>query len=273
MSASTAQVSKTRTRYSATQWVKLDAQGVYYKDLNREIRSLALKGARRFEIRNVFGQRYLGTNLWGIEDRDKIQIRVYGTPGSDMGAFMDGPMIEVFGNAQDATGNTMNCGKVVIHGSAGDVLGYGMRGGEIYVRGNVGYRVGIHMKEYMDKIPTVVIGGNMQDFFGEYMAGGRIIVLNKFFEDNPPVRQSYFIGTGMHGGAIFIRGDVDLNQIGAEVGVEDPTDSEWKAIEKYVHNFCRVFDLEAKKAKLLKRHKFTKLFAKSSRPYGRWYAY
>jgi glutamate synthase domain-containing protein 3 len=273
MSASTAQVSKTRTRYSATQWVKLDAQGVYYKDLNREIRSLALKGARRFEIRNVFGQRYLGTNLWGIEDRDKIQIRVYGTPGSDMGAFMDGPMIEVFGNAQDATGNTMNCGKVVIHGSAGDVLGYGMRGGEIYVRGNVGYRVGIHMKEYMDKIPTVVIGGNMQDFFGEYMAGGRIIVLNKFFEDNPPVRQSYFIGTGMHGGAIFIRGDVDLNQIGAEVGVEDPTDSEWKAIEKYVHNFCRVFDLEAKKAKLLKRHKFTKLFAKSSRPYGRLYAY
>ncbi|UCF29963.1 MAG: hypothetical protein JSV26_07670 [bacterium] len=265
--------SRSGKQRSGAHWIKLDAQGVYYKDLNRQIRSLALQGDRRFEIHNVFGQRYLGTNLWGIEGRDRIVIRVYGTPGSDMGAFMDGPRIEVFGNAQDATGNTMNCGQIAIHGSAGDVLGYGMRGGEIYVRDNVGYRVGIHMKEYRDKIPTVVIGGTMQDFFGEYMAGGRIIVLNKFFADNPPVRRSYFIGTGMHGGNIYVRGDVDLHQIGAEVGIASPTDAEWKIIEKYVHNFCKVFGLEENKAKLLKRHKFTRLYAKSSRPYGRLYAY
>ncbi len=252
---------------------KLDARGVYYKDLNGEIRTLALQGARRFEVDNVFGQRYFGTNLWGIEGRDKIKIRVNGTPGSDLGAFMDGPTVEVFGNAQDATGNTMNCGRIIIHGSAGDVLGYGMRGGEIYVRGNVGYRVGIHMKEYMDKVPTVVIGGTMQDFFGEYMAGGRIIVLNKFFEDNPPIRQSYFIGTGMHGGNIFVRGDVHANQLGAEVGIAEPTDEEWKKIEKYVANFCKFFKMEAEQVKLLKREKFWRLYAKSKRPYGRLYAY
>lgn len=152
--------------------IKLDATGAYYKDLNRQIRALAQEGARKFEIHNVYGQRYIGTNLWGIEDRDKIHIRIHGTPGSDMGAFMDGPTLEVIGNAQDATGNTMNCGRIIVHGSAGDVLGYGMRGGEIYVRGNVGYRVGIHMKEYQDKVPTIVIGGTMQDFFGEYMASG-----------------------------------------------------------------------------------------------------
>ncbi len=256
---------------SPRQWVKIDASGMYYKDLNRKIRSLAEEGARRFELHNVYGQRYIGTNLWDTE-RDKIRIRVYGTPGSDMGAFMDGPEIEVFGNAQDATGNTMNCGKIVVHGSAGDVLGYGMRGGEIYIRGNVGYRVGIHMKEYEKKVPTIVIGGTMQDFFGEYMAGGRIIIMNKFYEDNPPVRQSYFIGTGMHGGNIYIRGKVNIEQIGAEVGMEKPSEKEMKVIEKYVTNFCREFGLEEKYQRVMTKQ-FWRLYPKSTRPYGMLYAY
>ena len=251
----------------------IDAGGVHYRDLNRRIRSMALAGARCFDVRNVFGQRYLGTNLWGIADRENIMIRINGTPGSDLGAFMDGPTIEVFGNGQDATGNTMNSGRIVIHGSAGDVLGYGMRGGEIYVRGNVGYRVGIHMKEYMDRVPTIVIGGTIQDFFGEYMAGGRVIVLNKFFDGNPPQRQSYFIGTGMHGGSIYVRGSVEAHQIGVEVDVAEPTDEEYIIIREYVGNFCRFFNLEEKRAELLKRDRFRRLYPKSSRPYGTLYAY
>ena len=272
MSVSSA-AKKKRVQVANRKTIKLDATGAYYKDLNRQIRTLAQEGARKFEINNVFGQRYLGTNLWGVEDREKISIRVYGTPGSDMGAFMDGPTLEVFGNVQDATGNTMNCGRIIVHGWAGDVLGYGMRGGEIYIRGNVGYRVGIHMKEYQNKVPTIVVGGTMQDFFGEYMAGGRIIVLNKFFDDNPPLRQSYFIGTGMHGGSIFVRGDVEAHQIGVEVGISEPTDKEWKEIEKYVAKYCTVFGLEKNQVKLLKREKFYRLSAKSKRPYGTMYAY
>ena len=259
------------TRYAPGTWVQLDARGVHYKDLNRQIRALVKEGARRFEVRNVFGQRYIGTNLFGIQ-RDEVKIRVFGTPGSDLGAFMDGPTIEVYGNAQDATGNTMNQGRIIIHGSAGDVLGYGMRGGEIYVRGNVGYRVGIHMKEYMGKIPTIVVGGMMQDFFGEYMAGGKIIVLNKFFEDNPPVRESFFIGTGMHGGSIFVRGDVDPTQIGAEVGVEAPTAEETTCIRHHTDEFCRHFGLPDMTGKIMKGP-FWRLFPKSARPYGRLYAY
>ena len=272
MNTAQAKQVKQKKGLSPRQWVKIDAKGMYHKDLNRQIRALAEQGARRFDLLNVYGQRYIGTNLWATE-RDKIRIRVHGTPGSDMGAFMDGPEIEVFGNTQDATGNTMNCGKIVIHGSAGDVLGYGMRGGEIYVRGNVGYRVGIHMKEYDDRVPTIVVGGTVQDFFGEYMAGGRIIVLNKFFEDNPPVRQSYFIGTGMHGGNIYFRGDVNIEQIGAEVSVIEPTDAEWRTITKYVHNYCKAFDMGERKARLLNREKFWRLYPKSTRPYGMLYAY
>jgi len=259
--------------HCSTTVAAIDAKGVHYKDLNRRIRSLALEGKGRFEVCNVFGQRYFGTNLWGIEDRENIRIRLHGTPGSDLGAFMDGPKIEVMGNVQDATGNTMNSGRIIIHGSAGDVLGYGMRGGEIYVRGNVGYRVGIHMKEYMNVIPTIVIGGTIRDFFGEYMAGGRIIVLNRFFDENPPTRQSYFIGTGMHGGNIFIRGEVEPHQIGAEVGVVEPTEEEYEEIRKYVGNFCRYFNLEKKTADILRKDRFYKLYAKSKRPYGSLYAY
>jgi glutamate synthase domain-containing protein 3 len=253
--------------------VTIDARGIHYKELNRRIRSLAQEGNTVFEVKNVFGQRYFGTNLWGIEEREKIRIKVHGTPGSDLGAFMDGPTIEVMGNVQDATGNTMNGGRIIVHGSAGDILGYGMRGGEIYVRGSVGYRVGIHMKEYMDVIPTIVIGGTIQDFFGEYMAGGRIIVLNRFFDDNPPPRESYFIGTGMHGGSIFIRGEVQAHQIGAEVGVAEPTDEEYRQIGQYVDRFCKYFHFGSREAESIRKERFSRLNAKSKRPYGQLYAY
>ncbi len=33
------------------------------------------------------------------------------------------------------------------------------------------------MKEYMDKVPKIVIGQKAGDFLGEYMAGGRIVVM------------------------------------------------------------------------------------------------
>lgn len=263
---------KLETKYHAPgTWAQIDAEGVHYKEMNRMIRALALEGARNIEVKNVHGQRYIGTNLHGVP-RDNLRIRVYGTPGSDLAAFMDGPSIEVYGNVQDAVGNTMNDGKIIIHGSAGDVLGYGMRGGEIYVRGNVGYRVGIHMKEHLERVPTVVIGGTVQDFFGEYMAGGRIVVLNTFFESNPPVRDSYFIGTGMHGGAIFIHGKVRLNQLGDEVGVKKPSTEEVEGIANYVREFSRHFGLPDVMDKL-RMESFRKLYPKSSRPYSRHYAY
>jgi len=85
-----------------------------------------------------------------------------------------------------------------------------MRGGKIFVRDNVGYRSGIHMKEYKDKVPVLVIGGTAKDFLGEYMAGGIIIVLNIDKEGNDLGKiKGRFIGTGIHGGSIYIRGDVD----------------------------------------------------------------
>ena len=129
--------------------IKVDAEGMYYKDLNALLRqAISSNGIEKIEIQNVCGQRYIGTDL-----DTTAQIDIYGTPGNDLGAFMNGPKLVVHGNAQDGCGNTMNDGQIIIHGHAGDVTGNSMRGGKIFVRDYVGYRVGIHMKQYQKKIP------------------------------------------------------------------------------------------------------------------------
>ena len=94
-----------------------------------------------------------------------------------MGAYLNGAELIVHGNAQDAVGDTMNDGLIAVNGNIGDAAGYAMRGGKIFVKGDAGYRAGIHMKEYKEKIPVMIIGGRAGSFLGEYQAGGVIVVL------------------------------------------------------------------------------------------------
>ncbi|OYV07904.1 MAG: Glutamate synthase, alpha subunit domain protein, partial [Methanosaeta sp. ASP1-2] len=129
--------------------------------------------------------------------------------GNDLAAFLFGHKITVYGNAQDGVGNTMDAGEIVVKGRAGDVLGFSMRGGEIYVRESCGYRTALHLKEYEDKRPVLVVGGTSQDFLGEYMAGGIVILLDLRGQGY----NAHFIGTGMHGGAIYLRGTVEPDQV------------------------------------------------------------
>lgn len=140
----------------------IDAKNMPYAELNKMIRD---SDEQKFTLENVLGQRYIGAGLSGKE------ILIKGTPGNALGAYLNGAKISVHGNAQDATGDTMNDGAIIIHGNSGDTTGYAMRSGEIYVQGNAGYRVGIHMKSYQDMFPTIVIGGKVGDFLGEYQAG------------------------------------------------------------------------------------------------------
>ncbi|KAA5808471.1 hypothetical protein [Thermoanaerobacterium thermosaccharolyticum] len=239
----------------------IDAQDMHYKDLNEIIKELVKSGEDIINLKNVNGQRYIGDSLNG-----KTKINIEGTPGNDLAAFMDGLTIEVFGNGQDAIGNTMNDGNIIVHGHVGDVAGYGMRGGTMYIENDAGYRVGIHMKQYKDKIPVLVIGGTSGDFFGEYMAGGCMIVLN--LKNNKDIVGEY-CGTGMHGGVIFLRGDVEDYKLGKEVIKEDATDDDLKVISKYVKNFSSYFDYDFDK---IMNHKFIKLHPAGSRPYGKLYA-
>jgi glutamate synthase domain-containing protein 3 len=242
----------------------IDARGIYYKTLNEQIREEIEAGATEVVLDNVIGQRYIGTGL----AYQGVTVVVNGVPGNDLAAFMNGPTLVVNENAQDGVANTMNSGLVVINGDAGDVLGYGMRGGSVYVRGNVGYRVGIHMKEFGDTSPLLVIGGHARDFLGEYMAGGEIIVLG-LGQDSSPVVGSY-VGTGMHAGVMYVRGQVAEHQLGKEVRLLDPPEADQARIVEIVNDYCRVMGLDP--GTVLNRP-FVKIYPYSSRPYGRMYVY
>ncbi|NLG26689.1 MAG: hypothetical protein GX557_02180 [Chloroflexi bacterium] len=242
----------------------LDARGLPYRDLNAQIRALVDQGRRDIRLIGVLGQRYIGTNL-----REPVRLVIDGVPGNDLAAFMDGPTIEVRGSAQDGCGNTMNGGTIVIHGAAGDIIGHSMRGGEIYVRDSVGYRVGIHMKEYEDVRPVIVIGGTAQHFLGEYMAGGILIVLGRNLAANA-VHPSHYLGTGMHGGAIYLRGHVDPAHVGKEVGQAPLLPDDLWLLQRYVGAYAQHFGADAE---ALLRGPFVKLAPLTKRPYGRLYAY
>jgi len=245
--------------------VTIDAQSVYYKQVNAAIRAAFADGATKVVLNNVNGQRYIGTGIKG----KNLAIEVHGTPGQDMAMFMDGPAIEVFGNAQDGVGNTMNTGTVVIHGDAGDVLGYGMRGGKVLIKGDVGYRVGIHMKAYEDLRPIMVCGGKARDFFGEYMAGGLLILLGMNSRIEGPLVGGY-LGTGMHGGAIYLRGEVEPWQCGKEVGVFPADEKDLADITPVLAEYCQAMGMDL--AEVLSEP-FTKLIPVSHRPYGKMYTY
>ena len=241
---------------------KIDATGMYYRELNSLLRQLDATGIKKVEIHNVYGQRYIGTDL-----DNHIEIDIYGTPGNDLGSFMKGTSITVHGNAQDACGNTMDHGKIVVHGRAGDLVGHSMRGGKIFIRDDAGYRVGIHMKEYLEKRPSIVIGGTAQDFLGEYMAGGVLVVLGMNMKEGSH-HDARFVGTGMHGGTMYIRGDVQ--HLGEEVGVSELDDADYKILGSLVDEFCGYYGFDEDK---ILESKFNKIFPVSSRPYGNLYAY
>ena len=216
----------------------IDAKGTYYRRLNEQVREAIAKGEKELLLKNVNGQYYIGDGLKG-----EAMITIEGVPGNDLAAFMDGPTLIVKNNAQDNIGNTMNSGKVIVYGNVGDVLGYGMRGGKLHIRGDVGYRVGIHMKGYKKQIPVIIAGGTAGDFFGEYMAGGALILLNLENKKNGQIVGDY-LGTGMHGGTIFIRGEVDKKLCGAEVGISDPNEEDIKFLTDYLKDYCKDFNLK-----------------------------
>ncbi|HEX7364812.1 MAG TPA: hypothetical protein VF366_06595 [Dehalococcoidia bacterium] len=255
---------QTDSRGKSNSVVEIDAEGLLTRDLNIQLREATSKGAHRIELRHVCGQRYIGTDL-----NKPVEIEIFGIPGNDLGAFMDGPKIIVHGNAQDGCGNTMNNGEIIVHGHAGDIIGLSARGGKIFVRDGVGYRAGIHMKEYGDKKPVLVIGGTAQDFVGEYMAGGILILLGLNLQPGENHSANY-IGTGMHAGVIYLRGSVADFQLGKEIGVSELDENDLANLAKYVGEFANHFGYDARK---ILKHKFIKLFPLYLRPYGRLYAY
>jgi glutamate synthase domain-containing protein 3 len=251
--------------------LKIDATPELTFDvLNKQIRG---SDEKHVKISHAIGQRYIAAGLAGRK------IDIDGTPGNALGAYLDGSTIVVEGNVQDATGDTMNTGEIVVHGNAGDATGYAMRGGSIYIRGNTGYRAGIHMKAYKTQQPVVVVGGKAGSFLGEYQAGGTIIVLDL----EPPVRingevtagapmareiTGAFVGTGMHGGAIYLRTD-KAPELPKQIRVTMKKGTEIPEIKSYITKFCEYFSDVNKESILAST--FAILTPDSNNPYKQLY--
>jgi len=244
--------------------MKFDAKGLHYKDLNEQLHAAVNSGEKVLSVENVNGHRYIGTGM-----NSDCEIELSGTPGNDLAAFMNGPRITVRGNAQDAMGNTMSGGRVVVHGHAGDLLAHSLRGGTLLVRDSAGYRVGIHMKAFGQRVARVVVGGKVGDYAGEYMSGGILVVLGLTGEPDKPIAGKY-LGTGMHGGEIYVRGEVSDEQLGKEVGRTAIDDDNWERLAQLLGEFAAEFDVDAGR---FRREDFVRLVPATHRPYGTLYVY
>lgn len=243
--------------------LRIDAREVHYTPLNQMIRSAVEKGVTEIIIDNVLGQRFIADGLRG----ENVTITINGVPGGDLGMFMSGPTLIIHGNADHAPGNTMDAGTIIIHGSAGDAVAHSMRGGRVYVRDNIGYRGGIHMKQYLEKRPILVVGGSARAFLGEYMAGGLLIVLG--MHGTPPVSERG-IGSGIHGGEIFVRGRVDDSILGVGAKHKPASDDEKHMIAPIIRDFAAQFSVDA--APLLGSD-YTRIVPASARPFANKYTW
>lgn len=229
----------------------------HFRPANERVHA-ALEDNDVVTLNEVFAQRYLGCAM-----PEGKELYIHGIPGNDMAAYMDGGRIEVFGNAQDQIGNTMNHGTVIVHGRCGDAAGYAMRGGSIFIRDDCGWRVGIHMKQFQDRRPNVVIGGNAGNFLGEYLAGGVIVLLGT---------PGDYLATGMHGGVIYLRRKLDDAQVLPGL-MQEPVDQDDLAIlvpllEEYNEHFAEELGAPIDAS----GEGFFRLRPESSRPYASLYA-
>ena len=138
----------------------------------------------------------------------------------------------------------------------------------IFVEKRAGSRAGIHMKEFHELLPVVVIGGVAGAFLGEYMAGGILIVLGLDNSEKLPI-VGPDCATGMHGGRIFIRGEVPQENISEHITAVKELDSrDTDELQRHVRAYCEKF---GKSFDEIMSVPFTKLVPTTSRPYANLY--
>ncbi len=257
---------------------------LHYRELNEKIRRAVRAGHDHIVIKNVSGQRFIGAGI-----KEKATIEVYGDAGLDLGVFSEGLKIIVHGCSEYLLGNTLSGGEIAVYGDSWDITGMGARGGAIYVMGEGGSRVGIHMKTFKDKNPAIVYGGRVKQYCGEYMAGGTIIVLGldyaqamrdkkkpmarenidpeKIREHSGHIVQSD-LGAGIHGGAIYVRGEVPDELLGVYAVKGEFTDEDKEKIRPLLERYSELFNTPMR---LIEKKRFTKIMPISSRPFEKLY--
>lgn len=183
----------------------IDSSSFSADELQPELQK-SCPGQERVKILNISNHRFALSGFSGNTEFD-----LYGDPGNCFANLLDGPVVRVHGDCEDDICDSMQAGRVTIDGSVGDIACQAMQGGHVYIRGDAGNRTGMQMREFGEKKPALVIGGITGDFLGEYMAGGTIIALNLNGEEVPV---GFNTASGMIGGRIYIRGNLNPERIG-----------------------------------------------------------
>lgn len=242
----------------------IDATGLTYKQLNERLFASVDEGERHILLTNVNGQRFVAA---GCSAKD-LKIEIEGTPGNDLAAFANGPEIIVHGNVEDASANTMNSGRIIVHGDARDLTGHSMRGGKVLIRGDVGYRVGLHMKQFESNFPIIVVGGGAGDFLGEYMAGGIVLILGLKTGDGEDLIGDW-TGTGMHGGVVYVRGNVGDEMLGHGAKLIRFAEDDRERIRPILKEYGAFFGIKTER---LITDDYTMIVPVTYRPFGQTYA-
>ena len=77
-----------------------------------------------------------------------------------------------------------------------------------------------------------------------------------------------YCGTGMHGGVMYIRGEVPQDKLGKEVKIVEMTEEDQAQIRKYVQRYVAYFGGNAEE---ILSKSFNKLIPYNKRPYGNLY--
>ena len=114
----------------------------------------------------------------------------------------------------------------------------------------------------------MVIGGKAGDFFAEYMAGGKIILLGLGCEGESVVGR--YCAAGLHGGTLYIRDNFQEQYLGQEAKREELTAADEEFLKSHLVKFCNYFHF--KQEELLNLN-FVKIVPVGNRPYGNMYAH
>jgi len=101
------------------------------------------------------------------------------------------------------------------------------------------------------------------------MAGGLLIVLGLDRRPGEPL-VGHWCATGMHGGIIFLRGDVDPSRIASQfVSVLPASDADLDLLRPHLQAYCDAFSLDPQE---LLAEPFSRIAPISHRPFGAKYA-
>jgi glutamate synthase domain-containing protein 3 len=237
---------------------------------------------------------------------DGPQIEVFGNGQDGIGNTMNSGNIIIHGDCGDILGYSMRGGEIfvkgnvgwrsgihmksylekfpviVIGGKAGDFLGEYMAGGIIILLGldmkkvapanNSGTgAAAMPVKQKLSKeYPAKQVASIMPD---SGLMAKKPYYFERFYPTSDGQAAGNYIGTGMHGGAIFLKDDIEDYKLGKEVSRLPLDESDLEILKTYISNYCNYFGFDKNKIIAKDIKDFIKLAPFSHRPYGKLYSY